>query len=122
MAENSPLTFRADEETKAKFAQIFDQFANKGAALQALIGAYELETAKGTLAGSADLIEDFRAHLDCISRAYIAQLDLNANAEQRIRTELSEELAGLARHSIRRRSRRKQPIRRSRKRLRNWTK
>ena len=95
MAENSPLTFRADEETKAKFAQIFDQFANKGAALQALIGAYELETAKGTLAGSADLIEDFRAHLDCISRAYIAQLDLNANAEQRIRSEFYDELAGL---------------------------
>ncbi len=95
MAENSPLTFRADEETKAEFAQICEQFDNKGAALQALIGAYELETAKGTFAGNADLIEDFRAHLDCISRAYIAQLDLNANAEQRIRTELSEELASL---------------------------
>lgn len=95
MAENTPLTFRADEETKAKFAQICEQFANKGAALQALIGAYELEQAKGMLTGSADLIEDFRAHLDCIGRAYIAQLDLNANAEQRIRTELAEELSGL---------------------------
>ena len=64
MAENSPLTFRADEETKAKFAQICEQFANKGTALQALIGAYELETAKGTLAGSADLIEDVKTAIE----------------------------------------------------------
>ena len=97
MAEiTTPLTFRADEETKARFAEICEQFANKGAALQALLNAYDMESAKRTLTGSADLIEDFRAHLDALSRAYIAQLDLNANADQRIRAEVSEELSGLA--------------------------
>ena len=90
MAEpTTPLTLRADDETKAKFSQICEQFANKGAALHALIDAYELENAKGMLKGSVDLIEDFRSHLEAISRAYIAQLDLNANAEQRLHTELS---------------------------------
>ena len=77
-----------------KFAEICEQFANKGAALP-LIEAYEIETAKGKLTGSSDLIEDFRSHLDAISRAYIAQLDQNASAEQRLRTELSEETTGL---------------------------
>ena len=92
---NAPFTLRADYETRAKFAEICEQFSNKGAALHALIEAYELENAKRKLAGSADLIEDFRTHLEAINRAYIAQLDLNANTEQRLRVELSEETTGL---------------------------
>ncbi len=95
MADN-PISFRADEETKAKFAKICEQFSSKGAALQALIEAHELNSAKATLPGCATLIEDFRAHLEAVSRSYIGQLELTANTEERVRAEFAAQLDSLS--------------------------
>jgi chromosome segregation ATPase len=96
MAENqNPISFRADEETKAKFSEICEQFASKGAALQALIASYEADSAKAALPGCAALIDDFRAHLDAISRSYIGQLDLTANTEERVRQDYAAQIDSL---------------------------
>ena len=96
MAENqNPISFRADEDTKAKFAEICEQFASKGAALQALITSYEADEAKKTLPGCADQIDKFRAYLDAISRAFIEQLDLNASTEERVKLEYAARLDSL---------------------------
>lgn len=47
MADKNVIAIRADEETKAKFKAIAETFENNGIALESLLNAYEMQTAKG---------------------------------------------------------------------------
>lgn len=85
-------SIRTDEETLANFKEICKQFDNQSECLQALINSHELSNSKKVLSGQQSSIDDFQSRIDGIVRAYINALDINANAEERIRQKFSEQL------------------------------
>ena len=85
-------SIRTDEETLANFKELCKQFDNQSECLQALINLHELNNSKKVLSGQQSSIDDFQSRVDGIVRAYINALDINANAEERIRQEFSEQL------------------------------
>jgi chromosome segregation ATPase len=85
-------SIRTDEETLANFKELCKQFDNQSECLQALINLHELSNSKKVLSGQQSSIDDFQSRVDGIVRAYINALDINANAEERIRQEFSEQL------------------------------
>lgn len=93
--ENRAVTMqiRADEQTKAQFAELCTALGQtQGAAMQALLHLYELEQAKGVIAGSADVIDEVRSHADSIINAFVGLLERNQNADNRIRQEYAAAL------------------------------
>ena len=69
---NKPVTLqiRADEQTRTQFAELCGTLGlTQGAAMQTLLHLYELETAKGAITGSADVIDEVRSHADSIINA-----------------------------------------------------
>lgn len=88
MANDKVFSVRADDETIAKLEQIAETSGMKKAELlPALMSAYEVQEAKGALPGRATEIANVENLLGQIKTAYIASLELNANAEERIRSE-----------------------------------
>lgn len=85
-------SIRTDEETLANFKELCKQFDNQSECLQALINLHELNNSKKVLSGQQSSIDDFQSRVDGIVRAYINALDINANAEERIRQQFSEQL------------------------------
>jgi chromosome segregation ATPase len=85
-------SIRTDEETLANFKELCKQFDNQSECLQALINLHELSNSKKVLSGQQSSIDDFQSRVDGIVRAYINALDMNANAEERIRQEFAEQL------------------------------
>lgn len=85
--EKKVRSIRADEETFNRFKEICEQAGGQQEALTALISNFELNQAKSTLPGQTTVIDDFKARIEGIMRAYINALELSANAEERIREE-----------------------------------
>lgn len=85
--EMKPRTFRISEEVTEKFKQVCTDFENQNAALDGLINAYELQSSKLVLSDRQTEIEDYDTHIQAIQRAFLYSLELNKNAEQRIRAE-----------------------------------
>jgi predicted nucleic acid-binding Zn-ribbon protein len=97
-APAKPVTMqiRADEQTRERFAEICKSMnMTQGAAMQQLIHAYEMDAAKGTLAGSADVIDDVRSHMDAITNAFLVQLERTANTDQRVRADYDNQIQTL---------------------------
>ena len=95
---NKPVTLqiRADEQTRTQFAELCGTLGlTQGAAMQSLLHLYELETAKGTITGSADIIDEVRSHSDSIINAFVGLLERNQNADNRIRQEYAAKLDSL---------------------------
>ena len=95
---NKPVTLqiRADEQTRTQFAELCGTLGlTQGAAMQSLLHLYELETAKGTITGSADIIDEVRSHADSIINAFVGLLERNQNADNRIRQEYAAKLDSL---------------------------
>ena len=95
---NKPVTLqiRADEQTRTQFTELCGTLGlTQGAAMQTLLHLYELETAKGSITGSADVIDEVRSHADSIINAFIGLLERNQNADNRIRQEYAAQLDGL---------------------------
>ena len=95
---NKPVTLqiRADEQTRTQFAELCGTLGlTQGAAMQSLLHLYELETAKGTITGSADIIDEVRSHSDSIINAFVGLLERNQNADNRIRQEYAAQLDSL---------------------------
>lgn len=80
-------SFRLTEETTEKFKKICAEFDNQNEALNSLISAFELTQAKAILTDRATEITDFEVHLTAIQKAFTYSLELNNNAESRIRQE-----------------------------------
>ena len=85
-------SFRISEETTDKFKSVFADFDNKNAALAALISAYEIQNAKAVLSTRQTELEDYDVHLQALQRAFLQSLELNTNAEERIRNEFARQL------------------------------
>ena len=85
--ELKPRTFRVSEEVAEKFKALCADFENQNTALNSLISAYEVQTAKAILLDRETEIKDYETHLQALQQAFLYSLELNENAEQRIRQE-----------------------------------
>ncbi|MDD6827397.1 MAG: hypothetical protein PUE12_15090 [Oscillospiraceae bacterium] len=85
-------SFRISEDTTDKFRSICADFDNQNTALSALISAYEIQNAKAVLSTRQTELEDYDVHLQALQRAFLQSLELNTNAEERIRNEFARQL------------------------------
>lgn len=90
--ENSPISFRADEETKKKFEEASSEFGNKNIFMQTLLNLYSMDKAGVTLSGQETSIKNFQSLINSLMNEYAHSLELTANAESRVRTEFSIQL------------------------------
>lgn len=93
MATAKPKTIRATDETMDKLKKISEemQATNQGAALDALIDLYERDKARAVLPERQTEIDDFNLLLHKLGVAYTASLQLNADAEERVRAAYANE-------------------------------
>lgn len=83
-------SIRADAETLDKFKALSESFESQGDCLKSLISAYEINNAKHILTGVSTDIADYESHINSIQSAFLHILELNNNAEQRIRQEFEQ--------------------------------
>lgn len=91
-SQNKTRSIRATDEIFTKFKALCDENNGTNDTLSMLINSYELQKSKEILKGAADNIDDFKARIDGIIKAYISALELTANTEERVRNELSVQL------------------------------
>lgn len=89
--EMKTRSVRATEDTFEKLKEIVEQseFNNQGEALTALISLWENEQAKNMLPDRKTEIENFQALTQRINDSFINSLQLNIEAEDRIRMEFA---------------------------------
>lgn len=85
-------SFRISDETTEKFRQLCSDFDNQNIALNALISAYEVQQAKTLITERQTDIGDYDTHLQALQSAFLHSLELNENAETRIRQEFQRQL------------------------------
>lgn len=86
-------SFRISENVAEKFKKISEDFDNQNAALESLISAYEIHSAKAVLTDRQTDISDYDSHLQAIQSAFLHSLEINENAEKRIRAEFQNLMA-----------------------------
>ena len=91
-SQNKTRSIRATDEIFTKFKALCDENNGTNDTLSMLINSYELQKSKEILKGAADNIDDFKARIDGIIKAYLSALELTANTEERVRNELSVQL------------------------------
>ena len=88
MANDKVFSARADEQTIERLNQLAEQSGMKKAdILPALLDAWESNRIREALPGRATEIDNMHNLLTQVERAYTASLELNVNAEHRIREE-----------------------------------
>ena len=87
MDELKTRSFRVSEEVSTKLKELCENFDNQNSALSALLNAYEVQNAKATLKDRQTDIADYDTHIQAIQSAFLRSLEINENAEKRIRTE-----------------------------------
>ena len=87
MDELKTRSFRVSEEVSTKLKELCENFDNQNSALSALLNAYEVQNAKATLTDRQTDIADYDTHIQAIQSAFLRSLEINENAEKRIRTE-----------------------------------
>lgn len=85
-------SFRISDETTEKFRQLCGGFDNQNVALNALISAYEVQQAKTIITDRQTDINDYDTHLQALQRAFLHSLEVNENAENRIRQEFQHQI------------------------------
>lgn len=86
-------SIRIDEQTFGKFKEIASEnFANQNECLNELVKVYELDQGKKLLPDRKAEIENFEALLVQIQNAFIHSLEMNHNAELRVRGEFEAQL------------------------------
>jgi len=93
--ENTPelkvKSFRADDETFEKFKSLAtEEFGNQGQCLAALINLYEIEKSKLVLGDRKLEVETFQSHLNRLGAMFISSMQLNQDAELRVRGEFEK--------------------------------
>ena len=83
-------SIRADETTLDKFKALSAEFESQGDCLSQLITAYEINNAKHILTDVKADIADYESHINSIQQAFLHVLELNSNAEKRIRQEFND--------------------------------
>lgn len=74
---------RATDEVIKRFNALTENFSNQGAALEALINAWEIQNAKSAVPERESDIADFDSHMQSIQRAFVHSLELAQNADAR---------------------------------------
>ena len=87
MDELKTRSFRVSEEVSTKLKALCENFDNQNSALSALLNAYEMQNAKATLTDRQTDIADYDTHIQAIQSAFLRSLEINENAEKRIKTE-----------------------------------
>ena len=90
--ETKVKSFRITEDISDRIKTLCSEFDNQSAAFEALITAYEMQNAKVVLSNRQTEIEDYDVHLHALQKAFLQSLELNHNAEDRIRTEFARQL------------------------------
>lgn len=86
-------SIRIDEDTFSKFKEIASEnFANQNECLNELVKVYELDQGKKLLPDRKAEIENFEALLVQIQNAFIHSLEMNHNAELRVKGEFESQL------------------------------
>ena len=86
-------SFRISDSVAEKFKAFCSEFDNQNAALDSLIATYEMQNAKSVLMDRKTEIADLDTHIQAIQSAFLRSLELNENAEQRVRTEFNSLLS-----------------------------
>ena len=88
MANDKVFSARADEATIERLNAVAEQSGmKKSDLLPALLEAYESNCVRQALPGRTTEIDNFHSLLSQVERAYTGSLELNVNAENRIREE-----------------------------------
>ena len=87
MEELKTRSFRVSEEVSNKLKAVCADFDNQNSALDALIKAYEIQLAKSIIVDRKTELSDLDTHLQAIQTAFLRSLELNENAEHRVRAE-----------------------------------
>lgn len=74
---------RATDEVIKRFNALTENFSNQGAALEALINAWEIQNAKSAVPERESDIADFDSHIQSVQRAFVHSLELAQNADAR---------------------------------------
>ena len=90
MEELKVRSFRISEEVSAKLKELCEDFDNQNSALSALINAYEVQNAKATLIDRQTDISDYDTHIQAIQSAFLRSLEINENAEKRIKISIEQ--------------------------------
>ena len=93
MEELKARSFRVSEEVSNKLKELCENFDNQNSALSALINAYEVQNARATLIDRQTEVSDYDTHIQAIQNAFLRSLELNENAERRIRAEFKNLLS-----------------------------
>ena len=87
MDELKTRSFRVSEEVSTKLKELCENFDNQNSALSALLNAYEVQNARAVLTDRQTDIADYDTHIQAIQNAFLRSLEINENAEKRIKTE-----------------------------------
>ena len=87
MDELKTRSFRVSEEVSTKLKELCENFDNQNSALSALLNAYEVQNARAVLTDRQTDIVDYDTHIQAIQSAFLRSLEINENAEKRIKTE-----------------------------------
>lgn len=94
MADQKPFSVRADQEVIDKYSKIAEAAGlKKSELLPVLLASYSQTQAKAALPGRGTEIENVESLLNQLKDAYLHSLELNVNAEQRIRQEFETRIA-----------------------------
>lgn len=93
--ETKVKPIRTTEEIIKRFDTLTENFPNQSTALEALINAYELQSAKNGIPDRATEIAEYDTHLQAIQRCYLHALDVAQDAESRIQDEFRHKLETL---------------------------
>lgn len=86
-------SIRADDDTYEKFKKLATtEFGNQGQCLTALINLYETEISKVALVERKMEIDSFQDYLNKLGSLFLTSLQLNNDAEGRIRDEFARQL------------------------------
>ena len=80
-------SFRISDSVAEKFKAFCGEFDNQSVALDSLISAYEVQNARAILTERQTDIADYDTHIQAIQSAFLRSLEINENAEKRIKTE-----------------------------------
>ena len=86
-------SFRISDSVAEKFKAFCGEFDSQNAALDSLITTYEMQNAKSVLVDRKTEIAEFDTHIQAIQSAFLRSLELNENAEQRVKTEFNSQLS-----------------------------
>lgn len=91
--ESKVKSFRVTVEVADKLKAICEDFDSQNAALESMISAYEVQSARAILTDRQTDIADYDSHIQALQKAFLRSVELSENTESRIRQEFQRQLA-----------------------------